>query len=76
MGCLVEKTDTGIEVELHLFDDFALATHYMTVGRGYEFDRHEPWMSTPGFDFYNGPNGKLGCVRILKGMWRAVFWNG
>lgn len=54
MGCLVEKTDTGVEVEIHRFDTRDLAAHYLTVSRGYTFDRHEPWGVSSGIDFYRG----------------------
>lgn len=75
MGCLVEKTDTGVEIDVHVFDDCATATDYVIRARGYTFDRHDTWAFSPGFDFYRGPvEGERASVRHLRGAWRAVFW--
>ena len=76
MGKRIEMTDTGVEVHVHLFDDKASAEHYMRVGRGYKFDRHEPWAFSEGFDFYSGPQTfERGCIRKSAGSWKAVFWS-
>lgn len=76
MGCLVEKTDTGVEIELHVFDTKADAAHYVTRPRRYTFERHEPWSFTPGYDFYKGAvEGERASVRQgPHGLWRAAFW--
>lgn len=75
MGHLVEITDTGIEIEVHVFDHRKDAAAYVLKSRGYTFDRHEPWAFTGGFDFYRGPNqGEHSAVSQRGGKWRAVFW--
>ena len=75
MGCLVEITATGVEVEIHKFDTRERAQHYLTVGRGYTFDKHEDWALAPGFDFYNGPvEGERATLRNKDGLWQVCFW--
>lgn len=78
MGCMVEKTDTGVEVDVHVFDGldgYAVAANYVITGRGYRFDRHEHWAGTTGFDFFVGPNpGERASVRPHGMTWRACFW--
>lgn len=75
MGCLVEKTDTGVEIEVHVFDTREAAQRFMQLSRLYRFDRHEPWFESYGFDFYNGPvEGERGAIRERDRAWRAAFW--
>lgn len=73
MGCLVEITDTGIEVDIHKFDFRERAVHYLTVGRGLTYDRQDSW----GFSeivFYRGANGQRASLRKKGGYWSAAFW--
>lgn len=75
MGCMIEKGHNGDDLEVHAFDSKEAATRYVTTGRGYTFDRHEPWGFTPGLDFYQGPEPKQrACVRLHKDYWRVIFW--
>jgi hypothetical protein len=75
MGCLVERTDTGVEVDVHVFDRREDAVHYVTVSRLYRFERHAPWGYVGEFDFYTGPSPRArACVRKKDGSWRACFW--
>lgn len=76
MGCLVEKTDTGVEIDVHVFDSHGDAVHYVTRNRRYIYERHEAWGFTPGFDFFKGAvEGERASVRSGAGhTWRAAFW--
>lgn len=79
MGCLVEKLDDGQEVEVHVFDTKLTATHYLTVSRGYTFDRHETWGFTSGIDFYQGPKPTLRAslrekTEAGRTLWSVAFW--
>lgn len=75
MGCAVEKTDTGVEVEIHRFDTALDAVRYLTRARRYTFDRHEPWGFTQGLDFFKGSNpGERACLRYKDKCWHAAFW--
>lgn len=75
MGCMVEKTDTGVEIDVHVFDTKADAEHYVTRSRRYAFERHDTWGTTPGFDFYNGAiPGERAVIRAAGKAWRAAFW--
>lgn len=75
MGCQVDITATGVEVEIHKFDTRELAKQYLTAGRGYVFDKHQDWAFTPGFDFYNGRvEGERATLRNRDGLWHVCFW--
>jgi hypothetical protein len=76
MGAKIEVTDTGQEIEVHAMHNRVAAIHYMTVQRGYRFDRHETWGFTSGFDFYQGPKPEQrGCIRERANGWYCIFWN-
>lgn len=80
MGCRVEKTATGVEIDVHVFDTKDDAVHYVTRSRRYTFERHEPWGFTPGYDFFKGAvAGERASVRQgphANGVptWCAAFW--
>lgn len=77
MGAQIDRTATGVEIEIHVFDTRALAEQYVKVGRRYSFDKHEDWaLCLGGFDFYNGPvEGERATIRCKDGKaWHAVFW--
>ncbi len=85
MGCTVEKTDTGVEIDVHVFDTKLAATHYLMVGRRYKYERHETWGFTSGIDFYQGPNPEeRASLRektsshfgnpCKKTIWSVAFW--
>lgn len=75
MGCQVEITATGVEVEIHKFDTRERAEHYLMIGRGYTFDKHVDWAFAPGFDFYNGRvEGERATLRNRDGLWHVCFW--
>src|SRR4051812_24591705 len=81
MGCEVKKLDDGQEVEVHIFDTKEKAVHYLTVSRGYTFDRHETWGMTSGFDFYQGPISSPTARAALRekridnrDVWSVAFW--
>jgi hypothetical protein len=79
MGCEVQKTDTGVEVDVHRFDTKEAAEHYLTVGRRYTYDRHETWGLTSGIDFYQGPNPGLRASlreKFERGPISATPWHG
>jgi hypothetical protein len=80
MGCAVEKTATGVEIDVHVFDTKDDAVHYVTRSRRFAFERHEPWGFTPGYDFFNGAfPGERASVRQGpqangRPTWIAAFW--
>lgn len=75
MGHQVEKTDTGVEVEVHIFNHRKDAAAYVLKSRGYAFERTEEWV-LGDFDFYRGPQeGMRATVRQHGGHWRAAFWH-
>lgn len=78
MGHAVEITDTGVETEVHRFDDKESAERYVTRARRFTFDKHETWGMSRGIDFYNGGPGERAAIRedSREGWdgWKAVFW--
>lgn len=75
MGCLVEKTDTGVEVDVHIFNTWADAVHFLREHKGYSFDKHESWGMTSGFDFFQGPLvNQRAALREKDGYYRVAFW--
>ncbi len=75
MGCLVEVTDTGVEVDVHVFNDWESANIYITKSRGYKADWQPHFRALPGFDFYTGPVlGERCSLRKVGTTWRAAFW--
>lgn len=76
MGCMVERTDTGVEVEIHRFDSLEAAALYVRVSRGFAFIRYlsgETW-GDKGFSFYAGPKEERASIRFRAGYWQASFW--
>ncbi len=74
MGCMVEVTDTGVEVDVHVFDTKADAEHYVTRSRRYSLAAfHGP----DDFYFYKSAvEGEHASIRRTRGgqTWRACFW--
>lgn len=77
MGSRLDLTDTGVALEIHVFDDRAAAEQYLKTGRAFRFDRHEPWAFSPGIDFYQGPSPdeRASLRQKAGGYWQVAFWN-
>ena len=87
MACAVEKTDTGVEIEVHQFDTRESAVLYLN-SRRYTYERHETWGMTSGIDFYQGRKaGERASLREKpvsaryelsspgRMIWSVAFWN-
>lgn len=77
MGCKVELLDDGRTVDVHVFDTKAIAEHYLTVSRGYTFERTQPWGETHSLDLYQGHGVTMhASIRQRRGgYWAVVFWD-
>lgn len=76
MGCAVEYTDTGVQVDVHRFDNRLNAVAYVERSRGYAIN-NAATAAGPGrgFEFYNGPvEGERAVIRPEGKLWRAAFW--
>lgn len=82
MGCMIEITDTGVEVQVHTFDTRRNAETYLTKSRGYTLDNSREAAEIPEyFDFYNGPlAGEKATLRAIPSkyvggaLYRVAFW--
>lgn len=83
MGCEVQRTDTGTEIDVHRFDSLPAAQNYVIVGRRYSFTRQDSWGLDGNIYLYSGPNpGERAAIRRdgeasrKHGVeiWRASFW--
>jgi hypothetical protein len=78
MGCEVQKTDTGVEIDVHRFDNVELARQYVLISRHYSYDQTFTWGLDGEIDLYHGPNpGERAAIRRdprIANVWRASFW--
>lgn len=79
MGSLIKHTADGIEIQIHVFDERTTAIHYITVSRGYTFNKHVDFI-----DIFNGPQGQRATLRLRthdrgraldKAVWVAGFYS-
>lgn len=79
MGCLVEMTDTGQQVDVHRFVGKEAAFDYVQKARGYTFERYEPWGVTSGIWIFQGSEKQQrAAIREKtvdgKPVWQGTFW--